>query len=61
MGLLLECSEQAWSYGIFRLTAAMLSVQLDGKSLDLPSKRTARPIEAPTSGARVSIELPERS
>jgi hypothetical protein len=59
MGLLLECSEELWSYGVFRLTAAKLWAQRDGRSFDLPSKRTENPIEAPTTGMRLSIDLPE--
>ena len=50
MGLLLECSDELWSYGVIRLTAAKLSAQLDGKSFDLPSKGTENPVLAPTTG-----------
>ncbi len=59
MGLVLECSEEHWSYGVFRLTAATLFAQLDGKSFDPPSKRAGNPVEAPTVGMRLSIDLPE--
>jgi len=59
MGLLLECSDKFWSYGVFRLTAATLCAQFDGKSFDLPSKRAGNPVEAPTTSTRLSIDLPE--
>jgi hypothetical protein len=59
MGLLLERSEKLWSYGVFRLTAATLCAQFDGKSFDLPSKRAGNPVEAPTTGMRLTIDLPE--
>jgi hypothetical protein len=31
VGLMLECTEKAWSYGAFRLTSAEIVVSLDGK------------------------------
>jgi hypothetical protein len=58
-GLLLERSEKFWSYGVFRLTAATLCAQFDGKSFDLPSKHAGSPVEAPTTSTRLSIDLPE--
>lgn len=59
MGLILECSEERWSYGVFRLTAATLFAELDGKSFDLPPKPTGNPVEAPYAGMRLTIDLPE--
>jgi hypothetical protein len=59
MGLLLECSEKHWSYGVFRLTAATLSAQLDGKPFDPPSKSAGNPVLAPTTGMQHEIELPK--
>ena len=59
MGLLLECSEKHWSYGVLRLTAATLTTQLDGKSFDPPSKSAGNPILAPTTGMQHEIELPQ--
>lgn len=59
MGLLLECSEKHWSYGVLRLTAATLSAQLDGRSFDLPSKAAGNPVLAPTTGMQHEIELPQ--
>lgn len=58
MGLLLECSKQHWSYGVFRLTAATLWAQLDGKSFDPPAKATGNLVVAPTMGVQHEIELP---
>lgn len=57
MALLLECSKKNWSYGVLRLTAAMLTAQLDGKSFDPPSKAAGNPVSAPTTGMQHEIEL----
>lgn len=59
LGLLLECSDQEWSYGVFCLTAATLSVQLDAKSFDVPPTGSANTLEAPHTGTQHWIELPE--
>lgn len=59
LGLLLECSDREWSYGVFCLTAATLTVQLDGKSFDAPPTGSANTIEAPHTGTQHWIELPE--
>lgn len=59
LGLLLECSDREWSYGVFCLTAATLTIQLDGKSFDAPPTGSANTIEAPHTGTQHWIELPE--
>lgn len=59
LGLLLECSDQQWSYGVFCLTAATLTVQLDGKSFDAPPTGSANTVEASHTGTQHWIELPE--
>lgn len=59
LGLLLECFDQQWSYGVFCLTAATLSVQLDGKSFDAPPSGSANAVEAAHTGTQRWIELPE--
>jgi hypothetical protein len=57
MGLVLECSDKGWSYGVFRLTSATLFAQLDRKSLDVPPKGPYA-VNAPYTADRRSIPLP---
>jgi hypothetical protein len=59
IGLLLECSEMKWSYGLFRLAAAKLLAQLDGKSVLESTKPPGWPVDAPYTATRHSINLPE--
>lgn len=59
MGLLLECSDTRWSYGVFRLTSATLFAQFDGKAFDVPPKGMGYPVDAPYTATRHSITLPE--
>jgi hypothetical protein len=58
MGLLVECSEEKWSYGLFRLASAKLLAQLDGKSVMESSKPPGYPVDASYTAARHSITLP---
>jgi hypothetical protein len=58
MGLVLECSEQQWTYGVFRCTGARLFAQLDGKSF-LDSQKPANQPDAPRYVASHTIILPE--
>lgn len=60
MGLLIECSNDAWSYGAFRLSAAAVTGKLDDKevfavrkmdwpySLSIPYTSTSRTIDLPS-------------
>lgn len=59
MGLLLECSEKQWSYGVFRMAWASLFAQFDGKSFDVPAKGPGLPVDAPYTAAGHPIALPE--
>ncbi|HJT34033.1 MAG TPA: hypothetical protein VJ783_18450, partial [Pirellulales bacterium] len=59
LGLLLECSDREWSYGVFCLTAATLTIQLDGKSFDAPPTGSANTVEASHTGTQHWMELPE--
>ena len=58
MGLVLECSERQWSYGVFRCTGARLLAQLDGKSF-LDSEKPANRPDGPRYVASHTIVLPE--
>jgi hypothetical protein len=59
MGLLLECSDKNWSYGLFRLASAGLFAQFDGKSLVVAPKPAGYPVDAPYTAARHSVSLPD--
>jgi hypothetical protein len=59
MGLLLECSDKQWSYGVFRLAWAALFAQFDGKSFEVPAKGPGLPVDAPYTAAGHAIVLPE--
>ena len=59
MGLLLECSDKGWSYGLFRLAAAKLFAQFDGKSLEVAAKPNGWPADAPYTATRYGISLPD--
>lgn len=57
LGLLIECSEKAWSYGMFRLASARLLAQLDGKWVLQSTKPPGFPIDAPYTATRHGIPL----
>jgi len=59
MGLLLECSDKQWSYGLFRLTSAQLFAQLDGKPLPIAAKPTGYSVDAPYTATRHVVDLPD--
>jgi hypothetical protein len=59
MGMLLECSDKQWSYGIFRLASAVLFVQLDGKPLIESRKLPGYGANLPYTATRHPIVLPE--
>jgi hypothetical protein len=59
MGLLLECSDKGWSYGFFRLAAAKLFAQFDGKPLEVAAKPQGWPADAPYTATRYGIFLPD--
>lgn len=59
MGLLLECSDKHWSYGLFRLASASLFAQFDGKPLDVAAKPQGYPVDAPYTATRYGIFLPD--
>ena len=61
LGLLLECSDKAWSYGAFRLSAAALVAELDGKTFLTVEAVTSLqlPPSAPYCSRRHPIDLPE--
>ena len=61
VGLLLECSDKAWSYGAFRLSAAELIAEIEGKTFfTAEAMNTLRlPVSAPYLSRRHPIELPE--
>ncbi|MGH7137597.1 MAG: hypothetical protein ACREHD_17765 [Pirellulales bacterium] len=58
MGLLLECSDKRWSYGLFRLTSAALFAQFDGKPIEVAAKPKGYPVDAPYTATRHGIFLP---
>jgi hypothetical protein len=59
LGLLLECSETQWSYGLFRLTGARLLAQLDGKWVLQLAGIGGLPIDAPYTAMSHTIFLPD--
>ncbi len=59
MGLLLECSDKQWSYGAFRLTAAALFAEFDGKTILEMAKLNGDPVNGSYTGAREWVVLPE--
>jgi hypothetical protein len=59
IGLLLECSHEQWSYGAFRLAAATIAVQLDGKTFLESSTPPGEPVDGSYTGVREWIVLPE--
>lgn len=59
MGLLLECSDKRWSYGLFRLASAALFAQFDGKPLEVAAKPKGYPVDGPYMAARHGIFLPD--
>ncbi len=59
MGLLLECSDKQWSYGAFRLTAAALFAEFDGKTILELAKLSGDPVDGSYTGAREWVVLPE--
>lgn len=59
MGLLIECSDKQWSYGIFRLAAAVLFVQLDDKPLLESRKLPGYAANSPYTATRHPIVLHE--
>jgi len=59
LGLLLECNETAWTYGTFRMGAAALSVDLDGKSIrEIPTVRAYSTTGSYTSASH-QVALPD--
>jgi hypothetical protein len=59
VGLLLECSEKQWSYGLFRLSAAKLLAQLDARSILESATPASRTAKDPYAATAVAIALPE--
>ena len=59
MGLVMECSEKQWSYGAFRLSAAALVGEFDGKKILQLAKLSGDPVNGSYTGAREWIKLPE--
>jgi hypothetical protein len=59
IGLLLECSAENWSYGIFRLGSAALTVQLDGKQAFEAPRTRQYSSQAPYTATNHPIALPE--
>lgn len=58
IGLVLECYEKDWSYGVFRLSAAASFIELDGKAVDeFPSAKYSA--QATYTATRHPIERPE--
>jgi len=59
IGLLLECAAENWSYGIFRLGSAALTVQLDGKLAYEAPRIRQYPSQAHYTATNHPIALPE--
>jgi hypothetical protein len=59
VGLLLECSEEKWSYGFFRLSAAKLLAQLDARSILESAAPSDWAADAPYTATGIAIALPE--
>lgn len=59
MGLVLECSQQQWSFGAFRLTAAALVGEFDGQKILELAKLAGDPVDGSYTGTREWIKLPE--
>jgi hypothetical protein len=59
IGLLLECSAERWSYGMFRLGSAALFARFDDKLVFEMPRITQYPSAAPYTATRHPIPLPE--
>jgi hypothetical protein len=59
MGLLLECTNKRWSYGLFRLASAQPFAQFDAKPLEVTAKPKGYPVDAPYTATRHSSSLPD--
>jgi len=59
LGLLLECNDMDWTYGTFRMGAAALSVDLDGKSMREIPKLQSYSTTASYTSTRRTVPLPE--
>jgi hypothetical protein len=59
VGLLLECSDKDWSYGAFRLTAAKIFAELDGKLFLEATWNPGEAIKGSYSGVREWVALPK--
>lgn len=59
LGLLLECSGERWSYGMFRLSAAALFAHLDGKLVFEAPRVVQDPVSAPYTAVWHPIDLQE--
>ncbi|OYV89904.1 MAG: hypothetical protein B7Z73_06495 [Planctomycetia bacterium 21-64-5] len=61
LGLLLECSDDGWSYGAFRLSSAATFATLDGKQFFAAPAMGGYPypLSAPYTATNRVIELPE--
>jgi hypothetical protein len=59
VGVLLECNDRTYSYGVFRLSSAALAADLDGKTVyEAPAVQTYSNA-APYTAARYVVPLPE--
>jgi hypothetical protein len=61
LGLILECTEQAWSYGACRLSSAALVAALDGKEFFTAEAVNSlrAPISASYRATQHTIDLPD--
>lgn len=59
MGLLLECSDKRWSYGLFRLASVPLFLRFDDQQIDVVAKPKGYPVDAPYTATRHPVFLPE--
>jgi hypothetical protein len=60
MGLFLECSDKQWSCGTFRLAAADLFAEFDGKSVAVAQKPAGWPVDASYKANRPQFFCPSR-
>jgi len=54
LGLFLECNDKDWTYGTFRMGAAALSVDLDGKRI-----REIAPVQIYTTSGFLYVDAPD--
>ena len=59
LGLLLECNDREWTYGTFRMGAAALFVDLDGKSVREIPNVGAYSTTASYTSTRQTVPLPD--